>query len=259
MINSTFSIYSSSLNRSVELQLLSTTNQISRSAVTIFFNDGQDFSSLKMVELLKNFEIEHPNSPLRLVGIRAQDRIHEYGCIYKNDYINRGNKAKNYNHFIRKELIPYLKNQMKWKLEKELTGFAGFSLGGLSAMDLTLHNSDLFSFSGVFSGSFWWRYKPFTEDDPDGHRILHEYIDLHEISSDYRFWFQAGTKDEESDRNNNSIIDSIDDTLHLMDALEQHGYSETINMTYVEVENGTHDTFTWGKIMPQFLTWAILK
>jgi hypothetical protein len=38
----------------------------------------------------------------------------------------------------------------------------------------------------------------------------------------------------------------------IMDALEQHGYSETINMTYVEVENGTHDTFTWERLCRNF-------
>ena len=36
-----------------------------------------------------------------------------------------------------------------------------------------------------------------------------------------KFWLEAGTKDEAADRNNNGIIDAIDDTLDLITALKR--------------------------------------
>jgi uncharacterized damage-inducible protein DinB len=70
-----------------------------------------------------------------------------------------------------------------------------------------------------------------------------------------QFWLQTGTDDETSDRNNNGIIDSIDDTLDLMAALAQRGLpAEAVR--YVEVPGGRHHQDTWGAIMPDFLRWA---
>ncbi|MCO6462031.1 MAG: esterase family protein [Saprospiraceae bacterium] len=256
MVSTTLTIQSAALKRPVRLIILTTSTNKTAICPTLFFNDGQDFNDLNMADILGKFERSYPDRPLRLVGIYASDRIQEYGCIYKSDYKNRGSKAALYNHFITREFIPLLKKEYGWKFDRELTGFAGFSLGGLSAIDITLHNPDIFSYSGVFSGSFWWRYNQFSEDDPDGSRILHEYCDRHKISSHYQFWFEAGTKDEACDRNRNGIIDSIDDTLHLMDSLSGHGFQRGKNMEYIEVVEGTHDVKTWGMIMPKFLDWV---
>ena len=70
-----------------------------------------------------------------------------------------------------------------------------------------------------------------------------------------QFWLQTGTQDEVSDRNNNGIIDSIDDTLGLIEELEKKGYQREKDFVYREVEGGRHDQTTWGKVMPEFLKW----
>lgn len=245
------------MGRSVKIHILETKKAIGNECLTILFNDGQDFAALRISDRIAGFELDYPNVPLRIIGLEAGDRLHEYGTMYKNDYKNRGNKAGKYNQFINNELLPYLFSRHKISLLSKMTGFAGFSLGGLSAMDIVLHNPDVFSFSGVFSGSFWWRHSPFTEEDPDGSRILHEYIDTHAISSKQHFWFQTGALDEESDRNRNGIIDSIDDTVDVMLCLERKGYKQGKNMTYLEVSDGTHDTGTWHRVMPDFLEWVV--
>ena len=73
-----------------------------------------------------------------------------------------------------------------------------------------------------------------------------------------KFWFQAGTLDEKSDRNNNGIIDAIDDTIHLINILKYKGYNPE-DIKYVEVQGGRHNFRTWAKILPDFLTWAFGK
>ena len=257
MVGSTFHITSKYLKRVVKSHIFKSAYDPSITPITIIFNDGQDFNALKISQTFEFYQAKYPHIPIVIIGIDAGDRINEYGCSYKNDYKNRGNKALEYRSFIINEFVPYLKSNLQLKLEKSKTGFAGFSMGGLSAMDISLHNPDLFDFIGVFSGSFWWRYEPFTDDDPDGCRIMHEYIERSALKTGQRFWFQAGTKDEDCDRNGNGIIDSIDDTLDVIHCLEKKGFIKDKDLTYCEVKNGTHDPFTWGHIMPVFLDWVL--
>ena len=58
------------------------------------------------------------------------------------------------------------------------------------------------------------------------------------------------------DRNNNGIIDSIDDTLGLIEELEKKGYKNEKDIRYVNYEDGKHDVKTWGRAMPAFLKWG---
>ena len=135
--------------------------------------------------------------------------------------------------------------------------FAGFSLGGLSALDIVWNHPDLFGSVGVFSGSLWWRSTDFDPKNPDADRIMHHQIAKGPQRPGLRFWLQTGTHDEEDDRNNNGLIDAIDDTPDLIVELKKLGYQEGRNFTYVEVEEGEHNPGTWGKVMPEFLEWWI--
>ena len=75
------------------------------------------------------------------------------------------------------------------------------------------------------------------------------------VDKNQRFWFQCGTLDEEEDRNNNGVIDSIDDTLDLISTLKGRGILEK-NIRYLEIDQGRHEPGTWGEAMPDFLGWV---
>ncbi len=62
--------------------------------------------------------------------------------------------------------------------------------------------------------------------------------------------------DETEDRNNNGIIDSIDDTLGLIEELKNKGYKLPDDIQYLELKEGRHDVKTWAKAMPAFLQWG---
>jgi enterochelin esterase-like enzyme len=70
-----------------------------------------------------------------------------------------------------------------------------------------------------------------------------------------RFFFQTGAMDEKKDRNKNGIIDSIDDTLDLIEELKLQGYKNDA-VTYYELPDGKHDVATWAKAFPEFLKWG---
>ncbi len=221
----------------------------------LVFNDGQDMEAVGLKSILDYLYDSWQIPQLIIVAIHAGDRMHEYGTAGHPDYKKRGNKAKKYQQFLRSELLPKLRSRFRITTDVEKMAIAGFSLGGLSAMDIAWNHPDLFSRVGVFSGSFWWRSQAFDPADPDAHRIMHHIVETSTHQPDLQFWFQTGTNDENNDRNNNGIIDSIDDTLDLIAVLKAKGYSND-DITYVEVKGGEHNPQTWGKIMPAFLLWA---
>ncbi|MBD2755352.1 alpha/beta hydrolase [Spirosoma validum] len=223
----------------------------------LYLNDGQDLPRLRMTDVLDSLYQKKAIRPFILVAIHAGDRIQEYGTAAQADYMHRGSKAGLYTDFVLTELLPYIKKHYRVSGDPAKSVFAGFSLGGLSAFDLVFHHPDRFSRAGVFSGSFWWRSKSSEEgyrDETD--RIMHDLVRKGVYTPSLKFWFETGTDDETSDRNNNGVIDSIDDTLDLISELVKKGYNRERDIRYVEVQGGQHNQQTWSQIMPDFLKWA---
>ncbi|MBI5915943.1 MAG: esterase family protein, partial [Bacteroidetes bacterium] len=222
----------------------------------LFFNDGQEMESVQLTETLLQLYARQRIPSLIVVAVHAGERLQEYGTAHRPDYRSRGSKANFYTQFIVNELFPYLKKHYPLREGAKNAAFAGFSLGGLSAMDIVWNHSHLFGKAGVFSGSFWWRHCDYREDDPDGGRIMHELLGTGLHRPGLKFWFQTGTMDEADDRNGNGVIDSIDDTLDLIGVLKDLGYHHKHDLHYREVEGGRHHPSTWAKVLPEFIVWA---
>ncbi len=224
----------------------------------IIFNDGQDLPRMHFARILGDLYYQRQIPHGIVVGVYANhDRMREYGTARQVDYMERGDKAPAYTDFILRELLPYLSRRFRVTQQPSETIFAGFSLGGLSALDIAWAHPHTFGTVGIFSGALWWRWSPVSAHAPDADRIMHDIIDK-TYDPDHRqhFWFQCGTRDEADDRNNNGVIDSIDDTLHLIEALRAKGFAEN-QIRYVEIQDGTHDPKTWGEAMPDFLRWVL--
>ncbi len=221
----------------------------------LLLNDGQDLETMQYDEILHNLYQKKQIRPVLTVGIKAGDRVKEFGVTGQPDFKGRGADAHKYRQFVIEELLPAIYAQTNIESFASYS-IAGFSLGALSALDVAWHHSDIFSKVGAFSGSFWWRSKNSTKGNPDSDRIAHNLVRTSTETPDLKFWFEAGTQDEKSDRNQNGIIDSIDDTTSLMYELYQKGYRKHDDVAYVELIGGRHDVSTWGKMMPVFLRWA---
>lgn len=226
----------------------------------LLINDGQDLAEMGFAVMLNQLQKENEIKPLLCVGIHAgKDRKNEYGTAKMPDFAGRGAKADAYEQFVTEELLPFIHTQFAVEQFKQI-GFCGFSLGGLSAMDIVWDNPDVFCLAGVFSGSFWWRSKSLEEDyDDDRDRIIHHKVRHGRYVPGLRFYFTTGSLDETADRNNNGVIDSIDDTLDLIKELKKLGYDTAYDIHYLNYEDGKHDVATWGKAMPAFLLWGWSK
>ena len=226
----------------------------------LILNDGQNLEEMPFAPLLNGLLASGQIRPLLCVGIHCnRDRIDEYGTAAITDYAGRGKKAKAYQRFIIEELLPFLHTE--YAIETfEKKAIAGFSMGGLSAMDTLWNYPDVFSVAGVFSGSLWWRSKDLGNgynDDTD--RIIHQLVRKQVYLPGKRFYFTTGSLDETADRNNNGVIDSIDDTLDLIKELEGLGYDKEKDIHYYNDERGRHDVVTWGKALPAFLLWLAMQ
>lgn len=220
----------------------------------LIINDGQDLEKMEFDLILG--ELLDEIKPLICAGIHCSaDRKMEYGIIDHPDFLGRGAKANNYASFVLEEFLPLTEKYSHEGYSSK--SFAGFSLGGLSAMDLTWKYPGEFCRAGVFSGSFWWR--SVDQDDPkyddNKHRIMQQVIRKGNYQPDLDFFFQCGNMDETRDRNKNGIIDSVDDTLDIIKELISKGYTND-DIFYMEMPDGRHDVMTWGKAFPYFLKWG---
>ncbi|MFN4146914.1 MAG: alpha/beta hydrolase [Runella sp.] len=255
------SLYSQYLQRKIVLDILLPPqyHPKQRAYKVLYMNDGQDLERLQMQSILDVFFQKPSAIPFILVAVHCGERIQEYGTAAQADYKNRGSKASAYTAFMLEELMPYIQKKYRVLVGSEHTAICGFSLGGLSAFDMAWHHPEYFGKVGVFSGSFWWRQKDYQQQyDDDKDRIMQRLVreSLPRTTKLPLCWFQTGTEDEKDDRNQNGVIDSIEDTLDLIAELERKGYRWSQEVQYVEVEGGQHHPDTWAAVMPQFLEWA---
>ncbi len=221
----------------------------------LLINDGQDLVKMEFKKMLAELAATEKIESILYVGIHAGERKVEYGTANILDYNQRGAKAAAYNQFVLEELLPFI--SFHYSIASfESRSVAGFSLGGLTAIDMVWNYPSLFSIAGVFSGSLWWRTKDIHQGyDETKDRIMHLQVRNGNYHEGLRFYFATGSLDETADRNNNGIIDSIDDTLALIDELKKKGYSD-IDIHYINYEDGRHNIETWARAMPGFLKWG---
>ncbi len=257
ILTETHVLFSFYLNREVTLDVYLPPGILNQYDLgLLLINDGQDLLEMNFENILEvHSEII---MPLLCVGIHCgKDRKNEYGTTDILDYKGRGTKAKAYQQFILNELLPFIKNTYLIASFKEKS-FCGFSLGGLSALDIVWNHPEEFSKVGLFSASLWWRTVSQDDElfDENLHRIMHIKIRKGSYHPWLKYFFETGTQDETADRNSNGIIDAIDDTTSLIDELILKGYHMERDIKYLELKEGKHDVATWGKTFPEFLRWG---
>lgn len=225
----------------------------------LVINDGQDAQALHVRETLHKLTSKNAIQPTVIAAVHATERLQEYGTANIPDYARRGSKAHLYTAFLTEELLPTLEQRLTLQQAPEGRAIFGCSLGGLSAFDIAWHHPALFGRVGVCSGAFWWRRHSANDTSADSDRIIHAIVRNSTYKKGLKFWFEAGTEDEKEDRNNNGIIDVIDDTLDLIAELYYKGYNTLTDVRYLEIQGGQHNQRTWAKAFPDFLTWAFGK
>ncbi len=251
-------LYSRHLQRKVQLTIMNTKLPDDKDSWNLLLlNDGNELQQLGLAGILDSMFKSGSIGPLIVVAIHAGDRMQEYGVSGKPDFTGRGSKADHYSSFIGNELIPFVTKKSGIRKFKNVA-IAGMSLGGLSAFDVAWNNSSKIDKAGIFSGSFWWRDKDAADKtyDNDKNRIVIQKIRASRKKPGQQFWFYAGQKEETSDRDGDGIIDVVDDTRDVVEALKNYRHFSPSDLQVIEAKEGQHDWPSWKKSFPAFLDWA---
>lgn len=254
-------IYSRHLQAHIKLTIISTPMPDDKSQVNLLLlNDGQDADKLRIKFLMDSLYKKNAIQPLVVVAVHADNRDDTYGVAGYPDFKNRGSKADKYAAFIDDELYVDIKKKSGVRKFKSIA-IAGTSLGGLSAFDIAWNHADKIDMVGVFSGSFWWRDKDISDTTyaDDKNRIMISYIKSSRKRPHLKYWFYAGAKEENGDRDKDGVIDVIDDTKDLINIIQAKNVCPPSDIVYKEAPNGTHDQASWSRAMPDFLIWAFGK
>lgn len=118
-------LYSESLQRQVDFRIVAPATfwKNPEKFPVLLMNDGQDFEKMNLEKTLATTFATEGIKPFIYVGISAGNRLQEYGTACCSDFKGRGARAKNYNQFILKEMIPFLKKSSMLHMKRQI----GFS------------------------------------------------------------------------------------------------------------------------------------
>lgn len=255
------SIYSRHLQKHLELIILHTpVPQQKNQYNLLILNDGQDIDQLKVEQIMDSLYRINAIKPLLVVAIRNGNRLQEYGVAGFPDYQHNGANAKKYSDFVDNELYPFIKKKAGVRKFASVC-IAGCSLGGLSAFDIAWNHADKINKVGVFSGSFWWRDKDAAAPDYSdaNNRIMLKVVRSSRKRPHLKYWFYAGASEETADRDNDGIIDVVDDTQDMINILKAKNIYSPADIVYKELAEGRHDYGYWSRVFPEFLVWAVGK
>lgn len=221
----------------------------------IYANDGQDMEAVDLRGTLDSLQRTGRMAPVIVVAIHATERVQDYGTAYIPNAQGLGARADRYGQFVLTELMTLVETRYRVRTGPAETAIMGWSLGGLSAFDLAWRHPDRFGAVGVFSGAFWWRTDDSSVETRQTSRIMHRRIRDTPGHPPLRMWFETGRQDEQADRDQDGVIDAIQDTEELVATLEKKGYRRGLDVVHLTIE-GRHDLPTWKRILPEWLVWA---
>ena len=120
------------------------------------FNKGEHWRvGETATELIEAGRIE----PLIIVGIynTGEARLHEYTPT--DDAKLGGGQADDYGRMIIGELKPLIDRTYRTQADRDSTGIAGSSLGGLVSLHLAFNHPAIFGRAAALSPSVWWDRK----------------------------------------------------------------------------------------------------
>jgi predicted alpha/beta superfamily hydrolase len=167
--------------------------------------------------------------PLIIVGIynTGEDRVDEYTPT-RDEGRKMGGKADLYGRMIVQELKPFIDSKYRTLADREHTGLAGSSLGGLATMYLGLSYPEVFSKLAVLSPSAWW-----------DNRVITRKVRALESKPQLRVWLDMGTAEGRDG-------EAVREAAALRDALLDRGWIHGSDLMYFEANGGVHDEAAWA-------------
>jgi predicted alpha/beta superfamily hydrolase len=170
--------------------------------------------------------------PLILVGIdNTPARIDEY-TIHRDRRHQGGGRGRLYARFLAEEVKPFIDSRYRTLPDRQHTGVAGSSLGGLISLAIVREQGEHFGLCGVLSPSLWWgRGQMLRDVARDG-----------DLLKRVRLWIDMGTREGHG----RTAWEGVRRTRQLVRHLERAGLRHGEHFRYEEVHGGEHNEAAWG-------------
>jgi predicted alpha/beta superfamily hydrolase len=171
-----------------------------------------------------------------VIGIpnMGPERCHEYSPF--DDPRHGSARGDDYLSFIIDTLKPLVDAEFRTTRDRNLTGIAGSSMGGLISLYAFFARADVFGFTGVMSPSLWY-----------GERQIFAYLATQPHVSG-RIYLDVGTR--EGGR-------ALQDVRDLRARLVRMGYRSGHDLLYVVDRGGTHNETAWARRLSRELRFLL--
>ncbi len=177
-----------------------------------------------------------------IVGIfNTPQRTKEYTPFQDSKY--GGGFGEAYLEFIRKTLKPFIDKSYRTISDREHTGIAGSSLGGLISLYAAFTRPEVFGFAGVVSPALWW-----------ARREIFEVIRKAAAPRPLKLWLDMGTDEGEVAGPLVEYNKGIADCRKLLRLLKDKGYETEHDICYEEIAGGRHHELDWAARVDRMLT-----
>ena len=169
--------------------------------------------------------------PLILVGIdnSGQHRTDDYTPVR---WQGRGGDADPFGRMLTDEIKPFVDERYRTRADRESTGIAGASLGGLFALHLAVTRPDVFGRVAALSPTVWWA---------NGHLLRR--IAALRARLPLRVWIDVGKREAPPLRQN---IRALQDLL-VAKGWQTHRDARQATLRHADVARGRHDEASWGR------------
>lgn len=198
----------------------------------IYMHDGQNlfdpatsFSGSWNVDLtMAEMSLEGLDAIVVGIPNMGRDRLAEYSP-FEHPQLG-GGSGDAYLEFLIDTVKPLIDERYLTAPDREHTGIAGSSLGGLISLYAFFRHPKVFGFAGVLSPSLW-----LTEAK------MFEFIEASPFVPG-KLYLDVG--DQEGERH-------VTKALKLLDLLEEKGYRQGVDLMWVEEEHGWHHESAWAR------------
>ena len=167
-------------------------------------------------EGLETIVVGIPNTPARL---------DEYSP-FRDPGHKQGGRGDAYLDFVVQTVKPLVDRDFRTRPERQATGIAGSSMGGLISLYGFFRNPETFGFAGVMSPAFWF----------GGHRI-YDYVRDRPFTPG-RVYLDVGTGEGQEE---------LGDTRRMKALLEEKGYRDGHDLLFYVEMGGRHNERAWAR------------
>lgn len=234
---------------------------------SLYINDGQDADAIALAEILQKLYDEKKIRPIIVIAVSMlPDRMATYGFSDRQAKLSLpaetrygfvGLRAHDYSAWLAESLVPFIDAQYRTIANSESRSILGWSLGAASAFNISWNYPDRFGVVGGFSSSFWLS----KSSNDSSTQMVQQIIASKPLPEYFKVWLAVGDAEETDDRDNDGVIDVIDDSQAVIEAISAKVMLSGNATTQHELKltifpDGQHNQQTWKQMLPEFLIWA---